>query len=246
MPIDTPVAELVRQLSRVGLRPDERLAERIVDHGGAARAELIKLASDIPSLHTALPAALGPLHALRLLGELPDIEMIRPLLEALPVPINDEEDVPARLYATEILQIIGRIGAPAVPALWALADDESLAELGRSAAISALAYVATYAPAVRDEVLAEARRRLDQTESQMLTTGVATVLSELGDAASYAEVMAAYRNGRVSQERAPAAAARQFLLGGGRKDLTCVNHPLFERYDHHGPALKQPETDFDE
>lgn len=246
MPVDTPVADLVRQLGRVGLRPDDRLVARIVEQGPAARAELLRLASDIDALHSELPASLGPLHALRLLGELPDLTLIAPLLGALPVPIYGDEDVPARLYATEVLQIIGRVGEPAVAALWAYADDEANAELTRAAAVGALAYVATYAPAVREAVLAEARRRLELDLPVPLATGVVTLIAELGDAASYQAVMAAYRAGRVDRSQAPAAAARQFLLGGGRKDLTCVNHPLGERYDHHGPHLRAPDEPEDD
>lgn len=238
MPVDTPVADLVRQLSRVGLRPDERLVKRIVEQGAAAREALLELATDIAALHADLPVALGPLHALRLLGELPDVMMIAPLLAALPVPVLNEEDVPARLYATEVLQIIGRVGEPAMEALWAYADDEANAELTRAAAISGLAYVATYAPATRDAILAEARRRLELEQPRAITTGVVTLIAELGDAVSYKAVMEAYRAGRVDKDQAPAAAARQFLLSGGRKDLTCVSHPLAERYDHHGPHLR--------
>lgn len=238
MPVDTPAIDLVRQLSRVGLRPDERLVKRIVEQGPAAREALLVLATDIEALHSELPGALGPLHALRLLGELPDVTMIAPLLGALPVPVIDDEDVAARLYATEVLQIIGRVGEPAVAALLAYADDEANPELTRAAAVSGLAYVATYAPATREVVLSEARRRLDLDQSLYVTTGIVTLLAELGDAASYPAVMAAYKAGRVEKDQAPAAAARQFLLGGGRKDLTCVNHPLWERYDHHGPRLR--------
>ncbi len=246
MPVDTPVADLVRQLSRVGLRPDDRLVQRIVEHGPAARAELLGLATQIDALHSELPASLGPLHALRLLGELPDAEMIAPLLGALPVPIYGDEDVPARLYATEVLQIIGRVGEPAVAILWAYADDEANPELTRAAAIGGLAFVASYAPEVREAVIAEARRRLALEQPLPVATGVVTLLSELGDAQSYQAVMAAYRTGRVDKEQAPAAAARQFLLGGGRKDLTCVSHPLGERYDHHGPHLRAPEDQIDD
>lgn len=246
MPVDTPVADLVRQLSRVGLRPDDRLVQRILAHGPAARAELLSLASSVEALHGELPAALGPLHALRLLGELPDPAIIAPLLGALPVPIYGDEDVPAQLWANEVLQIIGRVGEAAVPQLWAYADDEDNPEPTRPAAIGALSYVATFAPAVRDEILAEARRRLALELPVPITTGVVTLIAELGDAESYQPVMAAYRTGRVDKEHAPAAAARQFLLGGGRKNLTCVNHPLGERYDHHGPHLRAEDDEIDE
>jgi hypothetical protein len=241
MPIDTPVADLVRQLSRVGLRPDERLAQKIVEQGPDARAALLELATDIPAIHSELPASLGPLHALRLLGEVPDVEMIAPLLNGLPIPIINEQDVPARLYATEVLQIIGRVGAPAVPALWAYADDEANSAMPRGAAVSALSFVAAFAPETREAIVDECRRRLALGETGPVTTGVVTVLAELGDTASYKPMMAAYREGRVDKEQAPAAAARQFMLGGGRRDLSCVSHPLFERYDHHGPRFRDPD-----
>jgi hypothetical protein len=243
MPVDTPAADLVRQLSRVGLRPDERLVKRIVEQGDAGRAALLAMATDINAIHAELPASLGPLHALRLLGELPDVSIIAPLLNGLPVPIYGEQDVPARMYMLEVPQIIGRVGAAAVPALWAYADDEGNEPMPRSAAITALSFVATAAPEVRDAVIAEARRRLELEQAVPLTTGVVTLLSELGDAASYKAVMAAYRDGRVDKEEAPAATARQFLLGGGRRDLSCVNHPLFERYDHHGPRFREEDED---
>lgn len=244
MPVDTPAADLVRQLSRVGLRPDERLIKRIVEQGPAAREALLALATDIDTLHSELPGALGPLHALRLLGELPDPAMIAPLLGALPVPIVNDEDVPARLYATEVLQIIGRVGEAAVETLWAYADDEANPEQTRAAAIGGLAYVATYAPATREAILAEARQRLELDQPLPLATGVVTLLAELGDAASYQAVMSAYKAGRIDKAQAPAGAARQLLLTGGRKDLTCVNHPLDERYDHHGPHLRGEEDEY--
>lgn len=240
MPVETPAADLVRQLSRVGLRPDERLVGHILDRGDEARAELLRLATNIPALHEELPASLGPLHALRLLGELPDVSMIAPLLAALPVPIlNPEGDVPAQLYATEVLQIIGRVGAPAVEPLWSIADDASQSVAARGSALNALAFVVTYAPERRDEVVAEARRRMAQEDvDPVVLAGVVSLLAEVGDAESYRPVMAAFRSGKLDQSRIPAAAARQLLLGGGRKDLSCVNHPLWERYEQHGPNFQ--------
>lgn len=242
MPIDTPTADLVRQLSRVGLRPDARLTEQIIGRGAEARAELLKLATHIDALHAEdLPVALGPLHALRLLGELPDPEMIPSLLNVLPIPVGDEEDVPARLYAGEVLQMIARVGEPAVELLWAIADEAEVGEARLVAAIHALPYVATFVPETRDAIIAEARRRLDEERSVEMTTGAAVVLAELGDSSSYQKIMAAYRGGKIDQSKAPAAAARQFLLGGGRQDLTCVRHPLWERYDQHGPSFQTEE-----
>jgi hypothetical protein len=244
MPVEAPLAGLVRQLSRVGLRPDERLVRHILDQGAAARAELLGLATNIAALHEPLPACLGPLHALRLLGELPDQAIIRPLLAALPVPIYDpEKDVAAQLYATEVLQIIGRVGAPAVDLLWAIADDLDQGDSVRSAALNALSYVAAFAPEVRPSLIASMRERLgDESQPAIVTAGAATVLAELGDVASYKAVMGAYRAGRIDQRRTPAAGVRQLMLGGGRGNLDCVKHPLWERYDQHGPTFR-PDAD---
>lgn len=243
MPIDTPVNDLVRQLSRVGLRPDERLVKLVLDYGTEARAPLLSIATHLEALREPLPASLGPLHALRLLGEIPDVSMIEPLLAVLPVPLSHpEHDIPGKLYALEILQMIGRVGAPAVPVLWAIAGDDTRSDIVRGAAINALSYVATYAPETREEIVAEARQRLETCQSPVIGTGVVTVLADLGDKESYKAVMAAYRDGHVDQQKAPAAMARQFLLSGGRNDLVCVKHPLWERYDHHGPEIQDQDA----
>lgn len=244
MPIETPLTSLVAQLSRVGLRPEKRLVDQILAYGPAARTELLHLATKLEDLHTteSVATTLGPLHALRLLGEIPDVDMIMPLLSGLPVEIYGDEDVPARLYGTELLQIIGRIGAPAIPALMAVAHDTSASDAMRSAAVNALAFVAAYAPETRDEVIGIARGLLADLSETILATSAAATLADLGDKASYRAIMDAYRNKQLDQERAPAATVRQFLLSGGRQDLSCVQHPLWERYEHHGPFPAQPQA----
>lgn len=244
MPIDTPLNNLVAQLSRVGLRPEQRLVSQILAYGPAARVALLQLATKTEDLHSteSVAATLGPLHALRLLGEIPDIGMIMPLLSVVPIDIYGEEDVPARLYGTELLQMIGRIGAPAIPALLAVAHDESAGAAMRSAAVNALALVAGYAPETRDEIIGIARELLADLSDTVLATAAAATLADLGDRASYRPIMDAYRNKQLDQQRAPAATIRQFLLSGGRQDLSCVKHPLWERYEHHGPFPAQPQA----
>lgn len=237
-------ADLVRQLSRAGLRPSERLVQQILAPGPAARSELLKLATSIEDLHEPMPATLGPLHALRLLGELPDVSIIAPLLERLPAPVWGEEDVPSLLYNQEALEMIGRVGAPALPVLLSYADDETHPPLARTLAMACLSYVATRAPEVRDTVIAEARRRLEEPDQpRPVGTGAAMALSDLGDKASYQLVMAAYRAGRVDQAAASAATARQYLLGGGRPNTANVNLAFFERYERSGPFLKSDEDE---
>lgn len=236
-------ADLARQLSRAGLRPSERLVQQILAAGPAVRSELLKLATNLEDLHAPMPATLGPLHALRLLGELPDTSIIAPLLETLPAPVWGETDVPAKLYNQEALEIIGRIGAPALPALLSYADDESRPPLARLLAVACLSYVAARAPEVRDTVIAEARGRLEAEYPPPVSTGAAMALSDLGDKDSYQRVMAAYRAGRVDQTAAPAATARQYLLGGGRASVANVNYSFFERYDRYGPFLRSDENE---
>ncbi|MCX7791183.1 MAG: PAS domain S-box protein [Chloroflexaceae bacterium] len=117
--------------------------------------------------------------------------------------------------------------------------------LARTLAIACLSYVATHAPEVRETVIAEARRRLEGDYPRPVSTGAAMVLSDLGDKDSYQLVMAAYRAGRVDQEAAPAATARQYLLGGGRPNMVSVNFGFFERYDRYGPYLR-PDEDLED
>ncbi len=236
-------ADLVRQLSRAGLRPSERLVQQILAPGPAARSELLKLATSIEDLHEPMPATIGPLHALRLLGELPDVSIIVPLLERLPAPVWGQTDVPSQLYNQEALEMIGRVGAPALPVLLSYADDETHPPLARMLAMACLSYVAIRAPEVRDTVIAEARRRLEADHPWPVGTGAAMALSDLGDKDSYQLVMAAYRAGRVNQEAAPAATARQYLLGGGRPNTANVNLAFFERYERSGPFLKSDEDE---
>jgi hypothetical protein len=244
MPIDTPLTNLVAQLSRAGLRPEKRLVDQILAHGPAARGELLRLATKLDDLHStdSIAATLGPLHALRLLGEVPDVAIIAPLLRNLPVEIYGDEDVPARLYGTELLQIVGRVGAPAIPVLLELAHDTAASDATRSAAVNALAFVAAYAPETREEVLGIARTLFADLSDPILATSAAATLADLGDRESYRAIMDAYRTKQLDQERAPAATVRKFLLSGGRQDLTCVKHPLWERYEHHGPFPAQQQA----
>jgi hypothetical protein len=45
-----------------------------------------------------------------------------------------------------------------------------------------------------------------------------------------------YRQGRVDQSIIPPGAARQLLMSAdATQRLQCVTHPLWERYDKHGP-----------
>lgn len=239
MPIDLSVDDLVRQLQRVGLRPSERLAQNIVAQGEAAVEPLLALARDTESLHGDEPGCWGPIHALRLLGELRPVGMVVPLLELLPVTRESTDDRATLVWAQEVPQLVGRIGEPALEPLKAFFADASRTTVARGAAAHALAYAAANDPELRPMVAAWLREQLAAATETDLAGYLVLVLSQFGVPESYGEIMAAYREGRVSREIITPANARQWLLAKVEKRLGCVAHPLWERYDEHGPFTKE-------
>ncbi len=123
MPVHTPVVDLVRQLRRIGLRPPERLAASILEYGPEARDPLLALATDRELIHEESPGCWGPIHALRLLGELQDPTTIKALLQMFPLELREEEEQAPKLWAEDATQLIGHMGAPAVETLWQWFDD---------------------------------------------------------------------------------------------------------------------------
>jgi hypothetical protein len=239
MLLELGVAEKVKQLRREGLRPSEQLARSIIRAGEAAVGPLLLLATDVQLLHQQAPECFAPLHALRLLGELDSVEIIEPLLRQFPVSLEyDQEDLP-QTWVNEVAQIIGHLGAPAIEPLWRVADDESWNMAARSGALTALGYVTAVAPATHDQIVAGIRERMERSEDMVLTSHLAIALANLGVSDLYPELMAMYRAGRLDQDILPAAAARQLLLSDSTKRLACAKHPLWERYDQHGPFLAE-------
>jgi hypothetical protein len=239
MPAEVSIADLVRQLRRVGLRPSERLAATITEQGDEALAPLLELASDTALLHEDEPGCYGPVHALRLLGELPTPALAEPLLGLLPVTRRDSEDRATTIWANEVPQIIARAGAEVQPLLQQIITDEARDILPRAVATQALAYTAISAPETQPEVGAWLRARLADVANPTLAAHVVAALANMGVAEAYGEVMAAYREGRVDRDVIAPAEARQLLLGKLEKRLGCVAHPLWERYDEHGPFTKE-------
>ena len=235
MPINTPAADIVQQLRRVGLRPPVTLVERILEQPEAAIFPLLELALDAELLLEEPPKRWAPVHALRLLGELGSTEIIAPLLGAFPLAFEGPEDEAPNMWATEAPQIIGRLGEAATETLWAWIDDAQRHLIARAAAIESLPFTTAVAPELRDAIIDGFRSRLIEEEDQKLATLFVNALGRLGAANAYGDVMAAYRAGRIDTEMLPAASARQLLLGGGTSSLACAAHPLWERYDDHGP-----------
>lgn len=242
MPIDLAIADEVKQLRRVGIRPSERLAQHILAAGTAAVAPLLDLALQTDLLHEDEPLCFAPLHALRLLGELRTPAMIAPLLGAFPLDLAyPDEDLP-ETWATEVTQLIGRLGAAAVEPLWAIADDETWELTGRGAALVALAYATAAEPSLRDDVVSRLRERLGRSEDKSLNAQIVSALANLGAQEVYGDVMRMYREGRIDQEIIPAGTARQLLLTKSESRLACVHHSLWERYDEHGPFPAEREA----
>jgi hypothetical protein len=239
MLLELGVAEKVKQLRREGMRPSEQLARSLIRAGVAAIDPLLALATDINLLHQEAPESFAPIHALRLLGELGSTEIIEPLLRQLPVSLEYEDEELPQMWANEASQIIGHLGAPAVEPLWRIADDPSWNIAGRSGALTALGYVTAVAPETRDEIIATIRERMERSDDKILTSHLAIALANLGVSDLYPELIAMYRAGKLDQEILPAAAARQLLLSDSAKRLACAKHPLWERYDQHGPFPAQ-------
>lgn len=235
MPVDLKIADYVRQLRRAGMRPGERLVQHILAAGEHAREPLLELALDTDLLHADEPECFAPIHALRLLGELHTPSIIAPLLGKYPLELEYEEEELPQTWATETPQIIGNLGAAAVAPLWAIVDDEARVPSARGAALTALAYASERDPALRDEVVAGMRMRLEQSGDPIFNGQLVSGLANLGVAEVYGQVMRMYREGRIDQQVIPAGTARQLLLSKSEKRLACVHHPLWERYDQHGP-----------
>ncbi|WP_026370803.1 DUF1186 domain-containing protein [Kallotenue papyrolyticum] len=241
MPMETPLDDLVRQLRRIGLRPTPRLITGILEHGAAAIPALLELALDVDRLREAEPASLGPLHALRLLGELPAAHSTTAILERLPLPLDDQPPTQAAyLWAQEAPQIIARWGADALPHVLAVAGDETAPAVRRGAAYAALSYLVATTPELRAQVIATLRERLERDPDPTARGYAVAALAQLADREAYATIMRLYREQQIDREIISAADARQLLLGtGGTRQLECARHTLDERYEQHGPYSEE-------
>ncbi|HEU4324666.1 MAG TPA: hypothetical protein VFS21_16095 [Roseiflexaceae bacterium] len=235
MTIDFAFTESVRQLRKAGLRPSEKLVGSIFKAGAAARPALLELATDVNLLHEEPPVCYAPIHALRLLGELPGVEMIDPLIREIPIELAYEDEKLPQMWGEEMPQMIARIGVEAAAPLWALVDDSERSVAHRTIGLIALGYLATTAPETRDEVAAGLRERLATAEDPTLVAYLLIAMADVGMSDMYPEAMRLFRAGKVDQRYLPPGVARQLLLTNGPKRSACALHSLWERYDQHGP-----------
>jgi hypothetical protein len=143
-------------------------------------------------------------------------------------------DQAPELWTQDLLEIIARCGAEAVPVLWRWSEDASNDYRSRGSALHAMAYIAHIVPEEHDAIVAEARRRLAETEDKENTTVLVYLLATLGIADAYQEVMDAYKARRVDTEMISASQARQNLLGKGERE-NFIRHSFWELYDIFGP-----------
>jgi hypothetical protein len=232
--------DLVQQLRRVGLRPSQKTIDAIKARGAEAVAPLLELATDVESTMGAEPGSLGPLHALRLLGEIKPVEAADPILRKLPLPVEEAPPQGAFLWAQEAPQIVANFGPDVLPTVLALADDMSAVPLQRGAAFATMGFLATTNPELRDEIVAELRKRM-ATEHEPTARGyLVATLSQLKARDAYDEIMASYRDKTVDKTVMGAATARQLLLGTQvQRQLDCALHSLDERYEQHGPYSEE-------
>jgi hypothetical protein len=239
MSLDLAVGEYVKQLRRAGPRPAEHLVRHILQAGPGAVGPLLALALDTDLLHEDVPDCYAPIHALRLLGELRSTEIVAPLLRVFPIEQEyPGEELPV-LWADEAAQMIGRQGAAVVEPLWAIVDDPERDMVARGVALMALTYASSVEPEIRDDVAQGALERLARSDDEAMTAHLISAISSLGVGSAYQQVMELYRAHKVDTSIIPPATARQLLLAPGPATrLECAKHPLWERYDRHGP---QPE-----
>jgi hypothetical protein len=144
------------------------------------------------------------------------------------------------MWDKELPQILGSLGAPAIGTLWAYADDEEHTLISRSAALISLSYATVVAPEEQTQIIQGLRERLASTDKPEFAGYLLIALANIGAPESYADVMALYKAGKIDKDIIGPGAARQLLLSSGEKRLACAKHPLWERYDQHGPFQRSP------
>jgi hypothetical protein len=211
-----------------------------VERGADAVAPLLELALDTPTLGKEEPASLGPVHALRLLGEVRSLAAAEPLLRGLPLPPDLPPTQAVYLWEQEVPQIVAHLGAEVLPIALSIADDDTANIDQRGAALETLGYLSVTAPDLRDKIIRELRSRFEHTTEPTLRAYTVQALADVGAKEMYAPVMAAYREGRINRDIITAADARQMLLGTNKnRRVDCAIHSLPERYEQHGPYSEE-------
>lgn len=242
MVIDFAVLEQLKNLRRTGPQLNEQLTKNILRLSSAALPQLIELATDVEGVQKPKPECYAPIHALRLLGELNQAEMVKPLLSQFPIKQVQPNENLVMMWIDEVPQMIGRAGAAALPELWSVIDDAEQTIEARGMACASLPYVTLFAPETREGTIIALHERLNASEDNQLTAHYIWALGYLGAGEVYSDILTAFRQNRVELKVVTAAQARQLLLSKeATARLKCGTHTLQERYQQH-PLLDPEEA----
>ena len=238
----TDIHHVVSQLRRAGLRPSDRQWEIVKEAGALAVPALLDLALDVSALAGPEPAAYGPVHALRLLGDLPapDPPSIERLLRAPALPPLEPGAQPPYLWYQDLPQMVGRWGRAGFAAARRVMLDEGAEGEQRAIAAEAIGNAVAIDGDLREEAISVLLERLDSESDPYVVGHVVETLAHLHAFSAYNRVLAAYKRGGVDKTVIAAAEARRLLLTTGPSPrFACVHHPLAERYDKHGPFTEE-------
>lgn len=234
--------QALEALHRAGLRPTDRLIQEFRESGPEAVPALLALASDTALLAGPEPAALAPLHALRLLAEQPviDAAVVEQLLGALPLSDPTPNAQASFVWRQDLPMILGRAGRETFEVAAAILRDSEAAPDRRAAAAETISYATAVDESLRPEVITLLRECLSVETDPYLGGYLVDALVNLGAADAYTDVMNAYRRRAVDKSIVSAADARRRLLSRtATTGLMCVSHTLEERYVQHGPFTEE-------
>ena len=233
MSMTVEINEYVRQLRTVGAELPFPLAHRIIEAGELALGPLVALAIDTELIIGPIPLCYAPLHALRLLGEIANPAMIDPLIHA-PIPASPDRISEQRttIWDGEVPQMLARCGADALEPLLALLDNDHTSNIGHHRAAIARTYLSVAQSELTAIIVAALNARLTTNDPDR-NASAALALANMGVDASYPLVMAAYKEGHIAKDAVQPGPLRQLLLSRSNARLSCVKHPLGERYAHH-------------
>lgn len=234
--------QAIQALRRAGLRPTDRQIQDIRESGSESVPALLALAGDTALLAGPEPAALAPLHALRLLAEQPviDAAVVEQLLGALPLADPAPGAQASFVWRQDLPMILGRAGRGTFDVAAAILRDSEAAPDRRAAAAETITYATAIDESLRAEVVTLLRECLSSEADPYVGGYLVDALANLGAADAYAEVMSAYRRNVVDKSIVSAADARRRLLSrSATSGLNCVSHTLEERYVQHGPFTEE-------
>ncbi len=246
MMTETQLQRLAGRLYQANLLPPDELIEKLLAQGDAVRPILLAIATDTSALVGDEPECWAPLHALRLLIEMPDESIIEPILSILPVPWSGAEDDPGIFWAQEAAHVLAACGDTAVPQLWQWFDDPAHNVYSKIMVLETLVIITLSHPEIREELIARFRELLADSDDITIRSQAVRGLANLAVRDAYAEIMQAYREKRINTDLLPPAEARQRLFGKPAEELGGALLGFWARYDIYGPFDPDDLPDYDD